>query len=192
MHRMMQTSGASEGLRGLLDSSLMKSVKKILLHRDVFGANVLAIGKYCKRLQYRSPLLIQTCTAINIMSTFVHNEPTCLAVIQEAGLPEAFYKVVESGLEPVIEVGGLQISTAYAAHILEGHTICTECNRRTLSEPSWARSAICSPWNHSSPFLGFYIREAPANSSGERKRCPHWHCSGRTRSPPPVHQEVSI
>lgn len=38
------------------------------------------------------------------MSTFVHNEPTCLPVVQEAGLPEAFYSVVESGLEPVIEV----------------------------------------------------------------------------------------
>lgn len=42
--------------------------------------------------------------AINIMATFVHNEPTCLSVIQETGLPEAFYNVVESGLEPVIEV----------------------------------------------------------------------------------------
>lgn len=42
--------------------------------------------------------------AINIMATFVHNEPTCLGVIQEGGLPESFYKVVESGLEPAIEV----------------------------------------------------------------------------------------
>ena len=43
-------------------------------------------------------------TAINIMATFIHNEPTCLPVIQEAGLPEAFYGVVEDSLEPVIEV----------------------------------------------------------------------------------------
>ncbi|KAH9839447.1 uncharacterized protein C8Q71DRAFT_905985 [Rhodofomes roseus] len=85
MHRMMQSSGTSEGLRGLLDSSLMKSVKKIMENRSVFGPTVLPL-------------------AINIMSTFVHNEPTCLPVIQEAGLPEAFYSVVESGLEPVIEV----------------------------------------------------------------------------------------
>lgn len=42
--------------------------------------------------------------AINIMATFIHNEPTCLPVIQEAGLPEAFYTVVENGSEPVIEV----------------------------------------------------------------------------------------
>jgi Domain of Unknown Function (DUF913) len=42
--------------------------------------------------------------AINIMATFIHNEPTSLGVIQEAGLPEAFYKAIESGLEPAIEV----------------------------------------------------------------------------------------
>ncbi|KAH9176780.1 hypothetical protein EDB89DRAFT_1939867, partial [Lactarius sanguifluus] len=43
-------------------------------------------------------------TAINILATFVHNEPTSLTVIQEAGVPEAFYRAVEAGLEPVIEV----------------------------------------------------------------------------------------
>ena len=38
------------------------------------------------------------------MATFVHNEPTALPIIQETGLPEAFYKAVESGVEPAIEV----------------------------------------------------------------------------------------
>ncbi|KAI0633753.1 hypothetical protein C8Q77DRAFT_809629 [Trametes polyzona] len=85
MHRMMQSSGTSEGLRGLLDSSLLKSVKKVLQNRAIFGPSVLAL-------------------AINVMAIFVHNEPTCLPVIQEAGLPEAFYGIVEKGLEPVIEV----------------------------------------------------------------------------------------
>lgn len=42
--------------------------------------------------------------AMNIMATFIHNEPTSLATIQEAGLPQVFYKVIEAGLEPVIEV----------------------------------------------------------------------------------------
>ena len=42
------------------------------------------------------------------MATFVHNEPTCLGVIQENGLPESFYKVVESGLEPAFEVRSLE------------------------------------------------------------------------------------
>ncbi|KAH9963908.1 hypothetical protein BC827DRAFT_99895 [Russula dissimulans] len=85
MHRMMQSSGTAEGLRGLIDSSLLKSIKKIIEHRNLFGPNVLPI-------------------AINILATFVHNEPTSLTVIQEAGVPEAFYRAVEAGLEPVIEV----------------------------------------------------------------------------------------
>lgn len=38
------------------------------------------------------------------MATFVHNEPTSLGIIQEAGLPEVFYKAIEAGLEPAIEV----------------------------------------------------------------------------------------
>ncbi|KAF9460708.1 hypothetical protein BDZ94DRAFT_1323842 [Collybia nuda] len=85
MHRMMQSSGTAEGLRGLIDMSLLKSIKKIIENRGVFGSSVLPL-------------------AINIMATFVHNEPTSLAIIQEAGLPEAFYKTIESGLDPVIEV----------------------------------------------------------------------------------------
>ncbi|KAI5889571.1 uncharacterized protein SCHCODRAFT_02751097 [Schizophyllum commune H4-8] len=84
LHRMMQASGTSEGLRGLIDTSILKSIKKIIEHRSTFGSNVYPI-------------------AINVMATFVHNEPTALPIIQETGLPEAFYKAVESGVEPAIE-----------------------------------------------------------------------------------------
>lgn len=42
--------------------------------------------------------------AIHVMATFVHNEPTSLGVLQEAQLPEAFYRAVESNIEPSIEV----------------------------------------------------------------------------------------
>jgi E3 ubiquitin-protein ligase HUWE1 len=38
------------------------------------------------------------------MATFIHNEPTSLTVIQEAELPETFYKAVDLGIEPAIEV----------------------------------------------------------------------------------------
>jgi len=85
MHRMMQSSGTAEGLRGLIDTTLLKSAKKIMEWRGVFGPNIFPI-------------------AINIMSTFVHNEPTSLAIIQEAGVPEIFYKAIETGIEPAIEV----------------------------------------------------------------------------------------
>ncbi|KAF5354781.1 hypothetical protein D9756_005295 [Leucocoprinus leucothites] len=85
MHRMMQSSGTSEGLRGLIDTSLVTSIKKIIDNRALFGPSVLPL-------------------AINVMATFVHNEPTSLGIIQEAGLPEAFYKAIETGIEPSIEV----------------------------------------------------------------------------------------
>ncbi|KAF9268895.1 hypothetical protein L218DRAFT_977318 [Marasmius fiardii PR-910] len=85
LHRMMQSSGTSEGLRGLIDTTILKSIKKVIEYRGLFGPSVLPI-------------------AINIMSTFVHNEPTSLTVIQEAGMPETFYKSLELGLEPAIEV----------------------------------------------------------------------------------------
>jgi E3 ubiquitin-protein ligase HUWE1 len=97
---MMQSSGTAEGLRGLIDLSLLKSIKKIIQHRGVFGPNVLPLGMYTEYLRCVSNIL----SAINIMATFVHNEPTSLGIIQEAGLPETFYKAIEAGVEPSIEV----------------------------------------------------------------------------------------
>ncbi|KAF7321292.1 hypothetical protein MKEN_00649200 [Mycena kentingensis (nom. inval.)] len=85
IHRMMQSSGTAEGLRGLIDMSILASLKKIIKYRGLFGPTVVPL-------------------AINIMATFIHNEPTSLAIIQEAGLPEVFFKTIEVGLEPSIEV----------------------------------------------------------------------------------------
>lgn len=102
MHRMMQSSGTSEGLRGLIDMSILKSIKKIIEYRGLFGPSVLPIGTFISFPYVRCYLVVFT--AINIMATFVHNEPSSLTVIQEAGLPETFYKSIELGLEPAIEV----------------------------------------------------------------------------------------
>lgn len=102
MHRMMQSSGTSEGLRGLIDTSLIKSIKKIIDNRGLFGPTVLPLGSHSLSLDMfhmLTPLL-----AINIMATFVHNEPTSLSIIQETGLPESFFKAIETGIEPSIEV----------------------------------------------------------------------------------------
>lgn len=44
MHRMMQSSGTAEGLRGLIDMSILKSIKKIMEYRGLFGPSVLPIG----------------------------------------------------------------------------------------------------------------------------------------------------
>jgi hypothetical protein len=44
MHRMMQSSGTAEGLRGLIDTSILKSIKKIIEYRGLFGPSVMPIG----------------------------------------------------------------------------------------------------------------------------------------------------
>jgi hypothetical protein len=45
MLRMMQSSGTAEGMRTLIDSSLLKSVDTIIEYRGVFGPTILPIGK---------------------------------------------------------------------------------------------------------------------------------------------------
>ena len=44
IHRMMQSTGTSEGLRGLIDSTLLQSIKKIIEYRGLFGPSVLPLG----------------------------------------------------------------------------------------------------------------------------------------------------
>ncbi len=45
MHKMMQNSGTAEGMRGLIDSSLLKSADNVIIYRGVFGPSILPIGK---------------------------------------------------------------------------------------------------------------------------------------------------
>ena len=45
MHRMMQSSGTAEGLRSLIDTSLLKSIKKIVEYRGLFGSSVFPLGQ---------------------------------------------------------------------------------------------------------------------------------------------------
>lgn len=46
IHRMMQSTGTSEGLRGLIDSTLPQSIKKIMEYRGLFGPNLLPLGEH--------------------------------------------------------------------------------------------------------------------------------------------------
>ncbi|KAN0062881.1 E3 ubiquitin-protein ligase tom1 [Thecaphora frezii] len=85
--QMMTSTGTGEGLRNLIDGSLPASLKKIIDNRRIFGPQVLAL-------------------AINIMATFVHNEPTSLSTIQECKLPEAFYSAIEEDIEANYDVIG--------------------------------------------------------------------------------------
>lgn len=82
---MMSSTGTSEGLRNLIDGSLPKSVQKMMENRRVFGPQIVALS-------------------INIMATFIHNEPTALTIIQELKLPETFFDLVECDIESNYEV----------------------------------------------------------------------------------------
>jgi E3 ubiquitin-protein ligase HUWE1 len=91
--------------------SILRSIKKIIKYRGLFGPTVVPLGWFF----FFIILCIITYpinVGINIMATFIHNEPTSLAIIQEAGLPEAFYAAIEAGLEPAIEVYSLSSYSA--------------------------------------------------------------------------------
>jgi E3 ubiquitin-protein ligase HUWE1 len=68
---LMQTSGTSHRMRNLIESSLPQSLLIIFRYSSVFGAGIYGI-------------------AVNIMASFIHDEPTSLSILQEYGLPQAF------------------------------------------------------------------------------------------------------
>ena len=41
----MQSPGTAEGLRGLIDMSLLSSIKKIVQYRGLFGPNIFPLGQ---------------------------------------------------------------------------------------------------------------------------------------------------
>ncbi|KAM0754248.1 hypothetical protein T439DRAFT_311132 [Meredithblackwellia eburnea MCA 4105] len=85
LQRLMQTAGTTEGLRNLIDTTLLASVKSIIQNRAIFGPQLLGL-------------------AINITATFIHNEPTCLTTIQEAQIPDALYDAIEDSIPASIDV----------------------------------------------------------------------------------------
>ncbi|KAK9761441.1 E3 ubiquitin-protein ligase tom1 [Basidiobolus ranarum] len=72
---MMQTSGTADGLRNLVDSVFPQSLRLILEHPKIFGNSLFSL-------------------VINIMATFIHNEPTSLPILQEAKLPQTFLETI--------------------------------------------------------------------------------------------------
>ncbi|KAG4300575.1 hypothetical protein PCK1_003004 [Pneumocystis canis] len=82
---MMQSTGTSDGLRNLVDSSLLETLKKIFAHFEDFGSSIIAMS-------------------INILSTFIHNEPTSYSIIHEVKLSETFLKMISSLILPSPDV----------------------------------------------------------------------------------------
>ncbi|KAL8908110.1 MAG: hypothetical protein Q9207_001002 [Kuettlingeria erythrocarpa] len=65
-------------LRNLIDSPpLLGALKTVILHSKVYGASVWS-------------------GAVNILSSFIHNEPTSYGIIAEAGLSKGFLEAVSS------------------------------------------------------------------------------------------------
>lgn len=123
---LMTTPGTGEGLRNLIDTSLVASLRTIMEHRACFGVPVLAL-------------------AITIMATFVHNEPTLLGTIQEQRLPEAFIRVIVADVEPSFDllcaattaIGALCLNEAGLAQ-MRAHPV-VERLLRVLDAPTHAR-----------------------------------------------------
>ncbi|EMS22762.1 E3 ubiquitin-protein ligase HUWE1 [Rhodotorula toruloides NP11] len=85
LQRLLAGSGTTEGLRNVIDTSLLDSIKTVMQYRRVFGPQIFSL-------------------AANIAATFVHNEPTSLAALQEAKVPEIFYDSLEGVIPAANEV----------------------------------------------------------------------------------------
>ncbi|OBZ91840.1 E3 ubiquitin-protein ligase ptr1 [Choanephora cucurbitarum] len=83
--RMMESSDTAEGLRNLVESSLPKTMMQVMEHQAVFGPSVFSL-------------------IIHVSTTFIHNEPTSLSVLQELHLPQTFLSTFASYEEPNYEV----------------------------------------------------------------------------------------
>ncbi|KAK9237994.1 hypothetical protein V1525DRAFT_132241 [Lipomyces kononenkoae] len=68
---MMASTGNADRLRNLVESSILGSLKKIISNSSLFGTNIVSC-------------------AIDMMSTFIHNEPTSYNIISESKLPQVF------------------------------------------------------------------------------------------------------
>ncbi|CCG81978.1 E3 ubiquitin-protein ligase ptr1 [Taphrina deformans PYCC 5710] len=82
---MMQTSGTADGLRNLIESSLLTSMQEIYEDLSLFGSSIFA-------------------STTNILATFIHNEPSSYQILHEARLPELFLRSVAKGVLPAADV----------------------------------------------------------------------------------------
>ncbi|WAQ92891.1 hypothetical protein PtA15_17A373 [Puccinia triticina] len=85
IQRLLTSAGTLESVRNLTETQLPQSIKLIIQNKAVFGYQIYSL-------------------AINMMSTLIHSEPTSLVILQEAGLPEALYDAIDSGIEPAFDV----------------------------------------------------------------------------------------
>lgn len=94
-HMLSHTGGGNfdRQMRNLIDSTtLQQGLKMVLSNANVFGSTVWSMG-------------------VNILTTFIHNEPTSFAVINDAGLSTALLetvsgeKIPETASDPTSQAG---------------------------------------------------------------------------------------
>lgn len=108
-HMMSHTGGNFDRLmRNLIDSpQLLSGLRTVLSNATIYGSTVWSL-------------------AVNILTSFIHNEPTSYAVIAEAGLSEAFLNTVahqsksETSASTEPNDGNLQGSEAPATKLASG------------------------------------------------------------------------
>ncbi|KAI8992586.1 hypothetical protein BDB01DRAFT_738685 [Pilobolus umbonatus] len=71
--KMMLSSYSVDALHNLIESNIPYSIKKIMERPDVFPEHIFLL-------------------VTNVVTSFIHNEPTCSSVLQEIGVPQAFLK----------------------------------------------------------------------------------------------------
>ena len=84
LHRLLKT-GHGERVRNVVDSEVIGSLRAILENVNKFGG---FIGMLASKL----------------LAVIIHNEPTSYSALHESGLPQAFLKMVASGIPPTQEL----------------------------------------------------------------------------------------
>ncbi|KAI8051112.1 hypothetical protein BDF22DRAFT_89497 [Syncephalis plumigaleata] len=110
---LMQSSGNAEGMRNLIDTTLPASIGRVMQNSRVFGSSILAL-------------------AVNIMATFIHNEPASLSVFQEIQLPNIFLDMVDLGIPPASDMIAA-VPNAFGAICLNSTGLALFNERQPLS-----------------------------------------------------------
>ncbi|KAJ1983136.1 E3 ubiquitin-protein ligase tom1 [Dimargaris verticillata] len=79
LQHMMNSAETADRLRNLVETPLPKTMLHIVRYPELFGSSIYVY-------------------TLNIMASFIHNEPTSLAILQELHLPQTFLKALKRGI----------------------------------------------------------------------------------------------
>ncbi|KAJ1976936.1 E3 ubiquitin-protein ligase tom1 [Dimargaris xerosporica] len=79
LQHMLNSAETADRLRNLVETPLPKTMLHIVRYPELFGSSIYVY-------------------TMNIMASFIHNEPTSLAILQELHLPQTFVKALKRGI----------------------------------------------------------------------------------------------